>query len=152
MDANKSIFNSTPYKSRFETNVMFKLHRQVSKQNFTITERFLACYFLSPVRRLNGSNFDLCKPLADHNGCACAPKAHTSQSSEAGVKLTFLPLFIDSEVEHRGVVLGMTQLQDKPQLESRSYITEVENETGDLKDAQFDDQVMLYPKWHENCE
>lgn len=62
---------------------------------------------------------------------------------------------IDSEVEHRGVVLGMTQLEDKPQLESRSYITEVENEaddTGELKDAQYDEEVMVYPKWHENCK
>ena len=58
-------------------------------------------------------------------------------------------------MEHRGVVLGMTQLEDKPQLESRSYITEVENEaddTGELKDAQYDEEVMVYPKWHENCK
>ena len=34
LDANKSIFNSTPNESRFETNVMSKLHRQVSKQTF----------------------------------------------------------------------------------------------------------------------
>ena len=49
----------------------------------------------------------------------------------------------------------MAQLEDKPQLHSRAYITEVDNdtdETGELKDAQFDDQVMVYPKWHENCE
>ena len=49
----------------------------------------------------------------------------------------------------------MTQLEDKPSLEPRAYITEVENEsddTGQLKDAQFDDQVMVYPKWHENCK
>ncbi|XP_068689163.1 uncharacterized protein [Montipora foliosa] len=63
--------------------------------------------------------------------------------------------YIVSEVEHRGVVLGMTQLEDKPQLHSRAYITEVDNdtdETGELKDAQFDDQVMVYPKWHENSD
>ena len=63
--------------------------------------------------------------------------------------------FFDSDVEHRGVVLGMTQLEDKPSLQPRAYITEVENEsddTGELKDAQFDDQVMVYPKWHENCK
>ncbi|KAK2561643.1 Neuronal PAS domain-containing protein 3 [Acropora cervicornis] len=63
--------------------------------------------------------------------------------------------YIVSEVEHRGVVLGMTQLEDKPQLESRSYITEVENEaddTGELKDAQYDEEVMVYPKWHENSD
>lgn len=63
--------------------------------------------------------------------------------------------YIVSDVEHRGVVLGMTQLEDKPSMEPRAYITEVENEsdeTGQLKDAQFDDQVMVYPKWHENSD
>lgn len=62
-------------------------------------------------------------------------------------------LFLKSEVEHRGVVLGMMQLDDKPSFQPRAYITEIENETdetGQLKDAQFDDQVMVYPKWHEN--
>lgn len=60
----------------------------------------------------------------------------------------------DSDVEHRGVVLGMAQLEDKPPL-THAYITEVENEsdtTGELKDAQYDDQVMIYPKWHETCK
>ena len=58
-------------------------------------------------------------------------------------------------MEHRGVVLGMMQLDDKPSMEPRAYITELDNETdetGQLKDAQFDDQVMVYPKWHENCK
>lgn len=67
--------------------------------------------------------------------------------------MTFMDFY--SDVEHRGVVLGMTQLEDKPSMEPRAYITEVENEsdeTGQLKDAQFDDQVMVYPKWHENCK
>ena len=34
LDANKGLFNPTPNESRFETNVMSKLHRQVSKQTF----------------------------------------------------------------------------------------------------------------------
>ena len=49
----------------------------------------------------------------------------------------------------------MAQLEDKPSMESKPYITEVENEaddSGELKDAQFDDQVMVYPKWHETCK
>ena len=61
----------------------------------------------------------------------------------------------DSEVEHRGVVLGMAQLEDKPSMHPRAYITEVESDSdvnGELKDAQFDDQVMVYPKWHETCK
>ena len=69
--------------------------------------------------------------------------------------LTDWHLLYNSEVEHRGVVLGMAQLEDKPALHSRGYITEVENEadiSGQLKDAQYDDQVMVYPKWHETCK
>ena len=61
----------------------------------------------------------------------------------------------NSDVEHRGVVLGMAQLEDKPSMEPRAYITEVQNESdesGELKDAQFDDQVMVDPKWHETCK
>lgn len=62
--------------------------------------------------------------------------------------------YIVSDVEHRGVVLGMAQLEDKPPL-TNTRITEVENEadtTGELKDAQYDDQVMIYPKWHETSD
>lgn len=64
-------------------------------------------------------------------------------------------LLFDSEVEHRGVVLGMAQLEDKPSMHPRAYITEVESDSdvnGELKDAQYDDQVMVYPKWHETCK
>ena len=86
LDANKSIFNSTPNESRFETNVMSKLHRQVSKHTFfTITKRFFACDFLSPIRRLKASNFNICKPLIGNIKRPCAPKSHISQSSEAGI-------------------------------------------------------------------
>ncbi|KAL9958944.1 hypothetical protein ACROYT_G036022 [Oculina patagonica] len=63
--------------------------------------------------------------------------------------------YLVSEVEHRGVVLGMAQLEDKPALHPKAYITEVENESdvsSDLKDAQYDDQVMVYPKWHETSD
>ena len=58
-------------------------------------------------------------------------------------------------MEHRGVVLGMAQLEDKPALHPQAYITEVESDcdvNGELKDAQYDDQVMVYPKWHETCK
>jgi len=58
-------------------------------------------------------------------------------------------------VEHRGVVLGMAQLEDKPAMHPHAYITEVESDSdvnGELKDAQYDDQVMVYPKWHETCK
>lgn len=80
--------------------------------------------------------------LQDHNKCLLRP-------------LTKWYDFVFSEVEHRGVVLGMAQLEDKPAMHPHAYITEVESDSdvnGELKDAQYDDQVMVYPKWHETCK
>lgn len=81
--------------------------------------------------------------LKDYNECFVRPltKCHD--------------FLFDSDVEHRGVVLGMAQLEDKPSMHPRAYITEVESDSdvnGELKDAQYDDQVMVYPKWHETCK
>lgn len=48
----------------------------------------------------------------------------------------------DSEVEYRGVVLGMVQLEDKFFMYFRVYIIEVESDfdvNGELKDVQYDD-------------
>ena len=60
-------------------------------------------------------------------------------------------------MEHRGVVLGMAQLEDKPDLNrSGAYITEVENESdssgNSFKDARYDAEVMVYPKWLQTGE
>ncbi|XP_020600652.1 uncharacterized protein LOC110039842 [Orbicella faveolata] len=49
----------------------------------------------------------------------------------------------------------MAQLEDKPAMHPHAYITEVESDSdvnGELKDAQYDDQVMVYPKWHETSD
>jgi hypothetical protein len=50
----------------------------------------------------------------------------------------------------------MAQLKDKPDLDTCSnMLTEVTCEadnTGELKDALLDDQVMVFPKWHATCE
>ena len=51
------------------------------------------------------------------------------------------------------MVLGMAQMDHKPPL--GQYITEVANENDldpSFRDAQIDDQVMVYPNWNQNCK
>lgn len=64
---------------------------------------------------------------------------------------------ICSEVEHRSVVLGMAQLENKPSLASApaNILTEMpcdSDNTGELNDALIDDQVMVFPKWQATCK
>ena len=60
-----------------------------------------------------------------------------------------------SNVEHRGVVLGMTQLKDKPKLQTAT-ITEIDSsiepdDTGELVDASIQDNCVIFPKW-QKCQ
>ena len=57
-----------------------------------------------------------------------------------------------SQVEHRGVVLGMAQMDHKPAL--GQFVSEVQNDNEDpmYNDAQIEDQVMPFPQWNQNCK
>lgn len=71
--------------------------------------------------------------------------------------LTNVIFIISSEVEHRSVVLGMAQLENKPSLACAppNILTEMpcdSDNTGELNDALIDDQVMVFPKWQATCK